>query len=57
MLKRLFFCIKLQILRDLCTRYIVLLDFLKLLILLSSFLCRRYYRYLFVFFCIFVILW
>ena len=29
MLKRLFFCIKLQILHYFCTTYIVLLDFLK----------------------------
>ena len=32
----LFFCIKLQILHNLCTRYIVLLDFLKSLILLHT---------------------
>ena len=40
MLKRLVFCVKLQVLHKICIRYILLLDFLKPVILLSSFLCH-----------------
>ena len=45
MLKRLFFCMKFQILHILCTRYRVLLDFLKLLMLLFLFMSSCFHSF------------